>query len=187
MRREIIWRSNDGIGSEYLFLTGGEGGIVADSIVFATREVEPSRTSYRVELDPDWCVRRVALTVTNAGEPARSLELVSDGRGHWQDGIGNVLPEVDQCLDIDISATPFTNTLPIRRLRLQPGQVAPILALFIDVPQLTIAPVAQRYTGLAPDQVRYESVDSGFTRDLVIDGEGLVVEYPGLFTRAWSR
>ena len=93
MRREVIWRTEDGIGAEHLFLTGGDGGFVADSIVFATREVEPSRTHYRVELDPDWSVRRVSLTVAKAGEPARSLELVSDGRGHWHDRHGTVLPD----------------------------------------------------------------------------------------------
>jgi hypothetical protein len=187
MRREVIWRTEDGIGAEHLFLTGGDGGFVADSIVFATREVEPSRTHYRVELDPDWSVRRVSLTVAKAGEPARSLELVSDGRGHWQDRHGTVLPDVDQCIDIDISATPFTNTLPIRRLGLQPDQVAPILVLFIHVPTLEVEPAAQRYTGLAPGLVRYESSGTDFRRDLTVDDDGLVIEYPGLFTRVWSR
>ena len=73
-----------------------------------------------------------------------------------------------------------------RRLRLQLGQVAPIRVLFIHVPTLEIEPWDQRYTGIGPGLVRYESVASGFQRDLTVDEDGLVVDYPGLFTRVWA-
>jgi len=186
MHREIIWRSDDGIGAEYLLLSETEGGSVADSVVFASREVEPTRTRYRAEMDPDWRIRRIAVTIEHAGAADRSLVLHADGEGHWRDEGGAPLPQFDGCLDIDISATPFTNTLPIRRLRLQPGRVEPIRVLFIHVPTLEIEPWNQRYTGLTMESVRYESVDSDFVRELTIDGDGLVVDYPGLFTRVWS-
>ncbi|MEJ7902427.1 MAG: putative glycolipid-binding domain-containing protein [Thermomicrobiales bacterium] len=187
MHREIIWRSDDGIGAEYLLLSETESGIVADSVVFASRDAEPSRTSYRAEMDLEWHIRSISVTVEQAGETERILELRSDGTGHWRDGDGQSLPQFDGCLDIDISATPFTNTLPIRRLRLQPGQVEPITVLFIHVPTLRIEPWDQRYTGLTDDTVRYESVGTDFRRELTIDGDGLVVDYPGLFQRVWSR
>lgn len=187
MKREIIWRSEDGIGAEHLFLTDHETGIVADSVVFATRDAEPSRTRYRAEMDLDWHIRSISVTVEQSGEMERTLDLRSDGTGHWRDGEGQSLPQFDGCLDIDISATPFTNTLPIRRLRLQPGQVEPITVLFIHVPTLAIEPWDQQYTGLTDDTVRYESVGTDFRRELTIDGDGLVVDYPGLFTRVWSR
>jgi hypothetical protein len=187
MHREIIWRSADGVGSEYLFLTEAPDRIVADSVVFASREVTPSRTTYRAEMDHEWRIRQVEVAVRNAGEPDRTLSLASDGEGHWRDASGVPLPEFDGCLDIDISATPFTNTLPIRRLRLQPGQVEPIRVLYIHVPTLRIEPWDQQYTGLAPDRVRYESLGSDFVRELEIDSDGLVVEYPGLFTRVYDQ
>ncbi len=187
MHRELIWRSEDGIGSEYLILTGDETGIVADSVVFATREVEPARAHYVLRCDPGWCIREVTVAVAKPGSGSHGLHLASDGKGHWTDGDGNALPVFDGCLDIDISATPFTNTLPVRRLRLEPGQVEPIRVLFIHVPTLEIEPWDQRYTGLATDRVRYESIGSDFTRELEIDRDGLVVDYPGLFHRVWSR
>jgi hypothetical protein len=185
--REVLWRSEDGKGAEYLFLMRSESGFVADSIVFATRDVAPSRARYRAELDLDWNIRGIALTVSNAGEADRTLALQSDGAGRWRNAAGTALPEFDGCLDIDISATPFTNTLPIRRLGLRPGQVEPIRVLFIHVPSLQIEPWEQRYTGLAADRVRFESVDDDFQRDLAIDDDGLVVDYPGLFRMVWSR
>jgi hypothetical protein len=48
----------------------------------------------------------------------RKLELISDGRGKWTDASGNPLPALDGAIDMDLSVSPFTNTLPIRRLRL---------------------------------------------------------------------
>ncbi len=187
MNREIIWRSEDGIGAEYLFLIEGEKGIVADSVVFATRDAEPSRVRYRAEIDPAWRIRRIALSVEQADEAPRALDIRSDGAGHWRDADGVALPRFDGLLDIDISATPFTNTLPIRRLRLRPDQVEPITVLFIHVPTLAIEPWNQQYTGLTKTSVRYETVGSDFRRELTIDADGLVVDYPGLFRRVWSR
>jgi hypothetical protein len=183
MHREIIWHAGDRIGAEYLFLDESGDGIVADSVVFATRDAVPSRTRYRMEMDLGWNVRRVSVSVSNAGMEDRSLELVSDGEGHWQDGDGNPLAQFDDCLDIDVSATPFTNTLPIRRLELQSGQVEPIRVLYIHVPSLETSVWEQRYTGLEGGLVRYESVGSDFQRDLHVDDDGLVIDYPSLFRR----
>jgi len=186
-QRDMIWNAADGIGSEYLILTADDTGIVVDSVIFATRDAEPARVHYELRCDPGWCIREVTVAVAKPGSDPRTLRLTSDGRGHWTDGDGTALPRFDGCIDIDISATPFTNTLPIRRLRLEPGQVEPIRVLFIHVPTLEIEPWDQRYTGLATDRVRYESIGSDFMRELEIDEAGLVVDYPGLFRRVWSR
>lgn len=186
MQREVIWRSDDGIGAEYLLLEDDGERIAADSVVFASRDVTPSRTTYRAEMDRDWHVRRIEVTVSSVGEPDRSLHLTSDGAGHWNDAEGRALPQVDGCLDIDISATPFTNTLPIRRLHLQPGQIRPIRVLYIHIPTLRFELWEQQYTGLATNRVRYESLGTDFMRELKIDADGLVVDYPGLFTRVYA-
>lgn len=187
MRREMIWAAVDGIGSEYLILTGDDAGHVADSVVFASREVEPARVHYVARCDPEWRIRGIHVSVARPGTDSRELRLRSDGNGHWTDADGTELTAFDGCIDIDISATPFTNTLLIRRLDLKPGQVEPIRVLFIHVPTLEIEPWDQRYTGLAPDRVRYESIGSDFIRELEVDDDGLVVTYPGLFRRIWSR
>ena len=88
------------------------------------------------------------------------------------------------------SATPFTNTLPIRRLALQPGSSATLNMLYIAIPQMHIEVAEQRYTCLevtaSGGQYRYESLANGvswFTAELAVDNEGLVLDYPGLFRR----
>jgi hypothetical protein len=44
-------------------------------------------------------------------EKQEKLELESDGLGRWSNDSGTI-PELDGAIDIDISATPFTNTCP---------------------------------------------------------------------------
>jgi len=80
--------------------------------------------------------------------------------------------------------TPFTNTLPIRRLDLAEGQTADIRVVYVLLPELTITIDPQRYTCLRRGgRYRYESLDSDFVREIDIDTDGLVVTYPGLFRR----
>ena len=100
------------------------------------------------------------------------------------DASAAVLPKLRGAIDVDISATPFTNTLPIRRLSMRLGQSEEILAVYVQVPSLAVSTDRQRYTCLeAGKRYRYESVDSDFTRDIEVDEHGLVVNYPGLFRR----
>ena len=95
-----------------------------------------------------------------------------------------MLDRLAGALDVDIAATPFTNTLPIWRLGLGIGESADIVTAYIDVPALTVQSDPQRYTRLDERSYRYESRDSGFARDITVDDAGFVVDYPGLFRRA---
>ncbi len=90
---------------------------------------------------------------------------------------------------MDISTTPFTNTLPIRRLDLDPGESQEIRVAYVDVPGMAVRPERQRYACLERHTgggvYRYESLDGNrFTADLTVDADGLVLDYPGLFLRA---
>ena len=57
--------------------------------------------------------------------------------------------------------------------------------VYIGLPDLTVSKLEQRYTCLSLDQdggiYRYESLKSGFTADLKVDTDGLVVDYPDIF------
>lgn len=69
-------------------------------------------------------------------------------------------------------------------MRLQTGQSEEILAVYVQLPGLTVTTDRQRYTCLEPGRLyRYESIDGEFTRDIEVDDQGLVVTYPGLFRR----
>jgi hypothetical protein len=93
-------------------------------------------------------------------------------------------------VDVDISVTPFTNTLPIRRLGLAPGESAEISVAYVEGTELQAWPEPQRYTCLEKHSrgglYRFLSLEGGFTADLPVDAECLVADYPGLFRRAFK-
>lgn len=187
MNREVIWQATDGIGQEHVTVSDRDGVIIADGFGIAMLETPPVRVRYQVLCDAGWMVRGVAITTEVAGGSPTVIEIRTDGNGSWTNSDGSPLPHLDGCVDVDISSTPFTNTLPIRRLSLQPDRSEDIHVTYIDVQSLSIGPSAQRYTGIADCVVRFEALGSGFQRALEIDGDGLVVDYQGLFTRVWSR
>jgi hypothetical protein len=145
----------------------------------------PFRFAYEVRCDAYWRVRYAR--VGAPGEQPR-VELLSDGEGHWTTADGRAVKYLEGCEYVDIAETPFTNTLPVRRLGLSCGESAEIAVAYFDGAELQPSPEPQRYTRLEKDEegelYRFESLDAGFTADLVVDADGLVVDYPGLFRRA---
>jgi uncharacterized protein len=93
------------------------------------------------------------------------------------------VPAVAGCLDLDLAFTPATNILPLRRLGLAVGDSREMTAAWVRFPDLSVEPLAQRYTRLDERRVRYESRGGAFTAELEVDELDLVVRYPPLWER----
>ncbi len=175
------WQDWDAKGMEHLVLREGAREIVAESVVAGSADDSVFALRYRIRCDKSWRVRRAEIALVGSD---RKIEIAGDGNGNWSDASGKRLSKLGGAIDIDLSATPFTNTLPIRRLKLRAAQAAEIVTVYILVPSLTLTTDPQRYTCIEPlKRYRYESIDSDFTRDIEVDRRGLVVVYPGLFSR----
>ena len=186
----ILWTPWAGPGLEHLRLVQSDGLILADGLIIGVSEEDgqPFRAHYTIQCDAEWHVRELRIDMLDAAN--RRLDLMSDGAGHWFGDSGEPLPGLVGCFDVDISATPFTNTLPIRRLALPPNAAADINVVYIALPELTAAPGMQRYTCLASNaggaRYRFESRAHNFTAELPVDARGLIEDYPGLFRRVAS-
>jgi hypothetical protein len=175
------WRDWSGEGLEHLVLGEGGAGVTAVSVVIGADEGTPFAARYRIACDTLWRVRE--LEVELLGEPF-GISVTADGEGGWFDVAGNRLGHLDGAIDVDLSATPFTNTLPIRRLDLAPHATADILTAYVAFPALTLEPNPQRYTCLERRRrYRFESLVIDFSRDIETDAAGLVTLYPDLFRR----
>ena len=174
-----IWQPDLGEGAEQFSFRVTDRGHEARGEVTATLEGKPLRAGYVVETDAAWRTRRVRVEVKGGG----TLEILSDGAGHWRRADGTKLPELDGCIDPDISMTPFTNTVAIRRLGSQLGKAADIKVAYILVPELSLRAAPERYTHLAERLWRFDGLDIDFTADITVDEAGFVMEYPGLFQR----
>jgi hypothetical protein len=170
---EFDWTRLDAPGSEHVEVSVAAQGVAATGHIVGDGWV----LDYTLLCDADWRVRSLWLS---CGDRIRTL--VSDGEGSWS--CGEYLPGLQGAVDVDISATPLTNTLPIRRLGLAVGDSAEIVTAYVDVPSLDVTLDPQRYTRLSEQVYRYESLDSDFTRDVEVDPDGFVLTYPGLFARA---
>ncbi len=111
---------------------------------------------------------------------SRSISYSSDGRGNWSED-GKFIKEFTECIDIDIQLTPFTNTLPINRLRLATNDEVQIKVLYIDILEQTEAALNQKYKRLSTNSYKYQNVPNDFEAIISVDQEGFVTDYPGLF------
>lgn len=96
-------------------------------------------------------------------------------------------PELQDCLDIDISVTPFTNALPINRLKLEVGQAKELAVLYINPIEERFSRVVQRYERLSENTYHYKNLWSDFESTIEVDAAGLVTRYPGLFQKIVSE
>lgn len=178
--RDVLWQAWDEPGLEHLTLHSDADGVWADGMMLGLHGTRRVRVRYLIHCDATWRAREVRVEADAL--PARVLDLVSDGAGRWQFRGGDTIPALDDCLDVDLYASAFTNTLPIRRLQLDPGEAAEIRAAYIALPGLELAPARQRYTLLtrntAESRWRYEGLGTDFVEEIRVDGEGLVLEYP---------
>lgn len=182
--RSIAWCAAEGSSIEHLTLSER----AADGVVVGVDESgQPYRFAYELAWDDGWRVHSARLSVMGA-KGALSLALKTDGNGHWFDAGDQRRADLSGAIDIDLSASPFTNTFPIRRLGLKKGGSAEIKVVYVAVPSLALSAVTQRYTNLGPGtdgkpRWRYEGFPAGFSADITVDADGLVTDYPGLFRR----
>ena len=131
------------------------------------------RVDYVLRTDADWRTRVFEARSVAAGGEVRSAELGADDLG---EGV----------VDVDLGFSPLTNLMPVRRSGLAERDGAEDFVMaWISVPELEVTGSEQRYEHVRPGVVRY--VDrgpfEGFTAELELDEDGLVVRYPGLAER----
>ena len=174
------WIPETGDGIEHLVLHAGGDAVTAQGAVIGGRFGSAYGAFYTIGCDAAWRTRHAVVEVAGGGR----LALFADGAGRWQDGEGVPIPALDGCIDIDLTASCFTNTLPIRRLNNTLTGRQEIAVAWVWIPELSVERTRQAYTRLGANRYRFESIGTGFQAELEVDDEGLVVRYPGLFLRA---
>lgn len=177
-----IWQRIDSTALEYLTLSETSNSVQVESVVIGIHEDgTPYRLHYQIDCDAHYQVRQVNLNLVGR-DP---LRLTNDGAGHWFDAANHPLPHLDGCFDIDITATPFTNTLPVRRLDWQVGQRRPLNMVYFHIPELRFERDEQEYTCLeqTTNGSVFQFAQPTFTARIELDTHGLVTNYPELFRR----
>ncbi len=172
----IRWRGLDGPGLEVLRLTRGGDGIGARSALVHAGP-RPFALEYEWDLDAGWRTRSLRLRVTEDHVRESVIERAGDAR--WRVN-GLPRPDLDGCEEVDLSPTPFCNTLALRRLDPRPGEPGTLTALYLALPDLDPTPSAQRYEWMGFVDL---GANPGFRARLAVDADRLVLTYEGLFER----
>jgi hypothetical protein len=175
-RRLLVWR-----GLEEWLTEACEVELEGDRLrargVQLGAEPDPYRVDYELTTGADWVTERLLVV---CGE--RSLDLVRADDGSWTAN-GEPQPHVEGALDCDLAFSPLTNFMPARRLA---GEPADHVMAWVSVPELGVLRSEQRYEPIDARHVRFIGLADGFTADLELDADGLVVRYPRLAERVPS-
>jgi uncharacterized protein len=181
------WQHGDSRrGFEVVFVTSAPGRYSLDGSTAAVDGDEAWAVRYAIVVDSGWrtvTAEVAARSIAGAGESA----LRSDGRGRWEVN-GRHVPELDGCVDVDLESSAVTNAFPVHRLGLAVGQQADAPAAYVRAADLSVERLEQSYVRL-PDEsgrqrYRYRAPAFDFECELVYDEAGLVLDYPGIATRA---
>jgi len=175
----VAWGWTDRPGLETLRLVRKAAGTTAEGSVLVVLDGTPISARYTVEHDAAWRFREARIETDRAGS-TRKVDVRRGERGQWTvDGLPR--PDLDGCDDLDLTVTPYTNTPPLASQPLRPGASRRLRVAWVQVPGLDIRSVDHEYTrldsrdGLA--RYRYRNLDSGFTSELTLGADRLVVEY----------
>jgi uncharacterized protein len=168
------WQTWDTIDEETLTLRWENEGWTA------TSEVSRERVHYVVRLSSTWQVRQFLL-FRDLDEP--DLWLATDGHARWGEMNGAHRAELDGCRDIDLSCTPFTASIPIRRLPIEVGERTEVSVVAIDVETLSVRPVRHEYRRTARRRWERETPSTGEVIVFDVDEYGLILDQPERFRR----
>ena len=162
------WSGWDGSGHELLTLGWETGGWTADGVV------RGPDVHYVVRVDEQWRLRQFLL-FRDQEEP--DLWLGVNPAGQWGEINGAYRPELDGCIDVALACTPFTDSLPMKRLLLGVGDVAEVAVAVVDEESLQVRPTVRRYERVAERRWVVDGVE------LEVDDHDLVLDHPGRFRR----
>ena len=181
LARAILWRNLWLPGSEHAALwQTSDGWLLKGTVACATDDRRPMLAIYSVACDSIWRTRHVQVERI-IGAESRGLTLESTEEREWKSS-GKLIPSVSGCIDVDLSVSPITNTLSIRRLNLAVGESAAVNAAWVRFPELNIEMLSQTFCRVRTNSYDYQS-STGFRTEIEVDDLGLVVNYPP----AWER
>ncbi|RAJ35671.1 putative glycolipid-binding domain-containing protein [Pedobacter cryoconitis] len=177
----LLWEGHHYKSVENCVVTIQEKGTEITAVVIGDSGEKPFRLDYTIRTNQKW--ETVFFDIKSQFDDQRvELSFESDGKGNWTDH-GKPLEEFKGCIDIDISLTPFTNTLPIRRLGSKLKTEQEIKVIYFDILKQRVRPNLQAYIALTDFCYQYRNINNGYEALLTVDEQGLVVVYPSRFIR----
>ncbi|WP_054704268.1 putative glycolipid-binding domain-containing protein [Bacillus sp. JCM 19041] len=177
MKKTILWKNEEKLGYEHFLLEGTKG---KGTIIYVDDE-KAHTVNYEIKMESNWVTRQLSVQIDH-GE---TRTLFSDGNGKWLNEEGLPLADLNGAIDVDIEATPSSNTLPINRENWELGEEKTFEMVYVAIPELHLTKVKQMYTYERKEEgLRYFKYECrGYETVICVDEDGFVVHYPNVFSR----
>jgi uncharacterized protein len=182
MQTNILWAGREYYSLENCLINTTASGNVIQSTIIGRYENKLYKVDYQIKTNQQWETLFAELKSQHSNE-RKHIILDSDGKGNWYLN-GKAAAQFNGCIDVDIPLTPFTNTLPIKRLNWVSGEAQQIAVVYLDLLENQIRVVKQKYAQISPTTFHYENVPNDFEATITVDDNGFVVDYPELFERS---
>lgn len=184
MQTNITWKGLLYHSVENCILTETEQGNEIVSSIIGWQNNQPFKLDYHICTNQNWETQFVQIR----SQLRDRVEWTTLERKNDQCLLnGAPYAAFGKLVHVDISLTPFTNTLPVKELLLDKDESAVIEVIYFNILEKEISSMKQVYTRLSTDQYVYENYDKSFRANLTIDEQGLVVHYPTLFEMTAKR
>ncbi|WP_126651880.1 putative glycolipid-binding domain-containing protein [Chryseobacterium aureum] len=178
--KTLIWQGIYYQSLEYFNLQSDHHNYTVESKIIGCLEDKIYSIEYKINTDKDWIVQDFLIE----SEINTIKRTISGKRNQNQWEINGVVnSKFNNFKFIDISLTPFTNTLPINHLKIPENNSQKIDVLYIDILKHQTRPVQQQYTRTAVNKYLYENIENDFKAEISVDESGLVSSYPELFEK----
>ncbi len=176
----LIWQGIFYQSLEYFNLLSHDKNYTAESKIIGCHEDKIYALEYRILTDTNWVVQ--SFSIESEINTVKRIFTGKRNQDQWEIN-GTINPDFNNFKFIDISLTPFTNTLPINNLKLSENIPQKIDVMYIDILNHRIWPVQQQYTRTTANTYLYENIENDFKAEISVDGNGLVTSYPELFEK----
>lgn len=179
MQNNIIWEGHNYNSVENCNILTNDNGYEAAATISVCLDDCVCNVEYIIRINQNWESEYCKITNRIEGG-AKTLELQRNSGDKWL--VNGVLEKKFEGYDgIDISITPFANTLAINRKKLQEEESIEMRIIYIDVIKMKCEPIAVRYTRLSESEVEYENLTNEYNVVLDVDENGFIKNYPGFF------
>ncbi len=178
--KTVIWKGLFYDSLEYCKIKERSNFFFVESKILGIFENKIYSMDYKLEINPNWSISNFEINyeVNNIKNVIKG----NKANNEWiiNDKIEKELLGVDF---IDISLSPFTNSLPINNLNLKIGEEKIIDVIYLNILESEINLVKQKYKRIGEKIFKYENIPNDFEAEIEIDEFGLVKYYPKLFKK----
>ncbi len=182
MQYNIVWAGLEYHSVENCLISSNKQGTKIASSIIGLYEGRIYKVDYTIKVNSKWETQEIRIRARHS-DHEQEIVLLKDNEDGWIMNNEKAYAFTG-CIDVDIALTPFTNSLPVNRLKMREGEEQTISVIYFDLLNWDVKPVKQLYRKISENSYHYENIPNNFQADITVDKQGFVIEYPGLFNRS---